>query len=120
MRNAIAIVAMLALGTGCGAAKSAISTLTGGKPNQVTVVTNVEPQPVVVNVQPAPVVIQQAEPKRSRFGSLKAMATGAAAGIVVGGVVGYAMNGSKGAGQGAAVGAGAGAVGGVVAHEATK
>jgi outer membrane lipoprotein SlyB len=112
-KTAIALLMALTI-PGCGAAKSAMGALTGSKPNQVTVVTNVETQPVVVNVQPTPVVVQPAAPKREgRYASLKALAVGAGAGALVGGAVGYAMGGTRGAQQGAAVGAGAGAVSGV-------
>jgi hypothetical protein len=105
MRTLAAITIMAAMATGCGAAKSALGALGGGKPTQ-TVVVNVPP-PVVVQAAPAP-----AEPKRKRFASVKALAAGA----VVGGVVGYALDGKRGA----TLGAGAGAVGGVVAQELSE
>lgn len=127
------IVLALAMGTGCSTVKSGLSALGGGKPHQVTVVNNIEPAPPVVIVQPAaaPVVaapIVAAEPamiepeelprprKSSRFGRLKAVASGAFAGALVGTAVGYALDGSDGAAKGAALGAGAGAVGGAAAH----
>jgi hypothetical protein len=114
-KTTIALLMALTI-PGCGAAKSAMGALTGSKPNQITVVTNVETQPVVVNVQPppTPAVVQPAPAKREgRFAALKAMAVGAGAGALVGTAVGYAMDGSRGAQRGAAVGAGAGAVSGV-------
>ena len=131
MRNpTIAIALTLAMATGCTAAKSALSALSP-KPNNTTVVntTTIEPASVVVNVPapvvmvspivPAPIVIVQTEaPRKSRFGALKAAASGAVAGAVVGTLVGYAVGGNQGAGKGAALGAGAGAVGGAVAHQA--
>jgi hypothetical protein len=111
---AIVSMVMATLATGCGAAKSALGALGGGKPNQVTVVNNIAPPAVTVNVTapaaaPAP-VIAQAEPKHRQ---LKAAATGAFAGALVGGVVGFALDGKSGLGKGAAVGAGAGAVAGI-------
>jgi hypothetical protein len=120
MRKTTLAMMMALTMTGCGAAKSAMSALTGSKPNQVNVVTHVETQPVVVNVQPAPVVVQPvAAPKReSRFASLKALAVGAGAGALVGTAVGYAVDGKRGAQHGAAIGAGAGAVSGVAVEAA--
>jgi hypothetical protein len=120
MRKMTLAILMAVTVSGCGAAKSAMGALTGGKPNQVNVVTHVEPQPVVVNVQPAQVVVQPAAKREGRFASLKALAVGAGAGALVGGAVGYAVAGKRGAAIGLGAGAGAGAVGGVAAHEVTK
>jgi outer membrane lipoprotein SlyB len=100
--------------SGCSATTSALGSLVGSKPNQVTVMTSVAPQPVVVNV--APVVIVPQAPS-AKHATLAAAATGALAGALLGTVAGYAMDGAHGAGTGAALGAGAGAVTGVVVHE---
>jgi hypothetical protein len=120
MRKLMLAMTMAVTVSGCGAAKSAVSSLTGSKPNQVTVVTHVETPPVVVNVQPANVVQQPAPKREGRFASLKAAAVGAGAGALVGTAVGYALDGKRGAAIGAGAGAGVGAVGGVAAHDVTK
>ncbi len=121
MRQLAIVLMLVTAATGCGAAKSALGALGGGKPTQVTVVNHIEPQSVVVNVAapvvPAPVlIVQPAAAPTEKHARLKAAATGAFAGALVGGVVGYAVDGRSGLGKGAAVGAGAGAVAGAATN----
>jgi len=114
-----ALLLMLGLGTGCGAAKSALGVLSP-KPPQVTVVNNIEVRPAAVPViaAPAPAVVEMPRSHHRRRDQLRAVASGAVAGALVGTAIGYVVDGAEGAGKGAALGAGAGAVGGAVAHEA--
>jgi hypothetical protein len=123
MRKAmLATLTMATLATGCSAAKSAIGTLTGSKPNQVTVVTNVEPAPVTVNVA-APVPAPTPAPVEKKSSRLSAAAKGTIAGLVVGGAIGLARNGTSKpseTGKLLLIGAGAGAAAGVAVHEASK
>jgi uncharacterized protein YcfJ len=125
MRKAMLATLMMAtLATGCSATKSALGALTGTKPNQVTVVTNVEPAPVTVNVAAAPAPAPAPAPVEPKKNSrLSSAAKGTIAGLLVGGAIGLARNGTANpseTGKLLLIGAGAGAAAGVAVHEASK
>lgn len=101
---------LLAAASGCAATQSALGALTSGpKPNQITIVNTVNPQPA------APVAPVQ------HHDAVASLITSGVTGAVVGGLAGAALRGSTVAiAEGVLVGAGVGTAVGLVVHEAAN